>query len=553
MVSISRQQIKDAKSSNFTSRQNIDSSSRAVNNYSSEVASNFLPSAFNYLKLTTQAVVNPISTAKTTYDIGKSVLSLVPGIEGDETLARGIGQMYKDKYGGGAKIAESFKNDPVGTLADLGIFLQGAGGVARLSTKPGSKSRGYAESVGKLGKNIEPSTAKIRGKEIGIVAGAKSLGRAADFVGTDVITPIQAATTGTKQQALEIARKKGVKNKDFALGRSGKVTESQYVNAVKKSRDSFLRNATKKLTDATSAVNLGRIAVPQRSVNEIKSIVPNIKNQRIRERGDTDLSKIFFKKELLQLNRLEKRIDDFVSKQNPSASNLDNLLKNFDDDFQFVKGVDPINSRPKRIHAIINKQVTDILYNLDGLPPSYRKAMDDYSKARTRLKSIEKELSLNSTDSTIYQKLRGTLRKSDSVSEQALLDLPGGEKIFTTLAGQLTEPLFPSEYLRIAQPSGAAGILSSPFTLGGAAGGFALGGLTGAVGGGLAGLGSSTLFQSPRIVSSLQSRFGQLSRGAKNIMNDPKARAAGSLIPKLRPIEEIKQEVANPLRRRGLL
>ena len=61
--------------------------------------------------------------------------------------------MYKDKYGGGAKIAESFKNDPVGTLADLGIFLQGAGGVARLSTKPGSKSRGFAESVGKAVKN----------------------------------------------------------------------------------------------------------------------------------------------------------------------------------------------------------------------------------------------------------------------------------------------------------------------------------------------------------------------------------------------------------------
>jgi len=63
----------------------------------------------------------------------------------------------------------------------------------------------------------------------------------------------------------------------------------------------------------------------------------------------------------------------------------------------------------------------------------------------------------------------------------------------------------------------------------------------------------SALFQSPRVVSSLQSRFGAGTRKLQERLQEPKVRAAAGLIPATRPLGVIQEEVYEPLQRRGLL
>lgn len=555
MVTISREQIKNAVSPDFAQRREVSRRSGSVSGYAGELVSNIFPSALRYGGDIATAVFNPIQTAKTTYDLGKSVLSLLPGVPGDETLAREVGKFYVDRYGGLDNALATFRDDPVGAIADAALVIQGGAGVGRVATKPGTAARATAEKASELGKRLEPSTARVdlKGRTISTGGAGRKLSSLVGALGREGITPIQAATTGVKRQALDIARRVGDKDPDFAKGRKG-VKESEYVADLEEGRKLYKKQMNDELDLAKAKVDLNAISVPPSAVSKIVGVYEDTLNARFSERGTTDVKEAFSRQEEIHLRRLGKRISDFSEKRNPTANDLQNMIKGFTDDFEFIAGKKPSKARARQVHADINNKITNILYGLPGAK-SYGEAMRTWSKKKTDLSDIEKELSLDGSPSTQVNKIRASLRREDSISEEYLLGLPNGQRIFNKMAGELTKEYFPSEYLRIAQPGGIAGILQTPVgTIGGAAGGgFLLGGIGGALGGAGLGILGSALFQSPRVVSSLQSRFGAGTRKLQERLQDPRVRAAAGLIPATRPLGVIQEEVYEPLQRRGLL
>jgi len=561
MVTISREQIKNAASPDFAKRREVSRRSGSVSGYAGELASNILPSGIRYGKDIATAVFNPIDTIKTSYQLGKSVLSLLPGVPGDETLAREVGKFYVDRYGGLDKALATLRDDPVGAVADAALVLQGGAGVGRVATKPGTASRATAEKASEFFKRFEPSTARVnlKGRTISTGGAGRKIAQTLGVVGREGITPIQAATTGVKRQALDIARRIGDKDPDFREGRSGikengdPVKQSDYVAELQRGRELYKKGMNDVLNLEKAKVNLNAIPVPPNVVSRIVGVYENTLNKKFVERGTTDLNEAFSRQEGIHLKRLGKRVYDFKEKAKPTANDLQNLIKGFADDFEFIAGKKPSKARARQLHSDINNKITDILYGLPGAK-SYGEAMRTWSKRKNDLTDIERELSLNSSDASQYNAVKRSLQKENSISEEYLLALPNGQRIFNKMAGELTKDFFPSEYLRVAQPGGIAGIIPTIGLTGTAAGGgFLLGGIGGALGGATLGLASSSLFQSPKIASALQSRFGAGTRKLQERLQEPKVRAAAGLIPATRPLGVIQEEVYEPLQRRGLL
>lgn len=114
---------------------------------------------------------------------GNKIVSKIPGLSqvqgkfGDqEQTARNVGQFYKQRYGGVQNIKDTFYNDPIGMLADVGTVVTGAGGALRATGSVASKL-GSVSNASKLtqagrvatniGTKIDPLV--VAGKGLGSV------------------------------------------------------------------------------------------------------------------------------------------------------------------------------------------------------------------------------------------------------------------------------------------------------------------------------------------------------------------------------------------------
>lgn len=94
-------------------------------------------------------VLHPIDTAKSLYGLGSGIVQLaIPGEQGNEELARQVGQFYADRYGSLDKAYESFYKDPVGVAMDASTVLGiGASGAKLAGLGKTSKALGTASKV----------------------------------------------------------------------------------------------------------------------------------------------------------------------------------------------------------------------------------------------------------------------------------------------------------------------------------------------------------------------------------------------------------------------
>ena len=76
--------------------------------------SNIPSSAAQYGSDISEAVMHPIKTAKSIYELGKGAVQLViPGEQGNEELARGVGKFFAERYGTVESIKKTIANDPI--------------------------------------------------------------------------------------------------------------------------------------------------------------------------------------------------------------------------------------------------------------------------------------------------------------------------------------------------------------------------------------------------------------------------------------------------------
>ena len=570
-----------------------------VKSYFAETAMNTPGSAVRFVKNMSQLILDPVTTVQSTYDLGKSVVALIPGIEGDETLARETGKYLADRYGGFENIKDSFREDPVGMLADIVSIAYGGAGITRAATAQGSKARKAADVVEKIGEKIDP--VRRAGKAL------KATGEVASIAGRDFIGSYQSGLAFGKggQQVLSIARQRG-NSPAFQRGlrsetegkkdRTQLVTDQEFVGDLKSGVKDLETLNKEVIQRGNNAIDRRGFILTDPEVNQITKGMQDGINSSLKFAGvklDDILAGSFDKplqdmiglerarhvskmQEIIQrnLNKLDARGRIPATERTNQARVLNRKEVNVGDIEDILKQLDDIRPtskkfRAQQIHDDIRNNVAEALYAVDRLPRGYVNARRQFSKNKKVIDDIKAEFSLDAAkDSTKFNSIKRVLDGELNIPEQLLRKLRNGQDIIDKLAGFRASKLFPDEFLRVQstfQPVARGSLFGG--ILGGAGGGIS-GGLLGALGGGALGalggaglgVGYGLLTGSPRITALTQTRGGQLARQLRRggNVND----AVRSLQPAVRPLTiagptagRIQEEVYEPLqgRRQGLL
>ncbi len=135
-------------------------------------AGNVGDSAVNMVGGLANTVLHPIDTAKSIVGLGSGIIQLaIPGEQGNEKLAKAVGQFYLDRYGSVDKIKNTIYSDPVGFAMDVSTVLGlGAGatkvaGLGKLSKglSTASKITDPLSVVGNTGKLLGGGKNKLAG------------------------------------------------------------------------------------------------------------------------------------------------------------------------------------------------------------------------------------------------------------------------------------------------------------------------------------------------------------------------------------------------------
>ena len=119
-------------------------------------AQNVLKSGGRFIEDIRSALLHPIETGKSLYNVGAGVAEkFTPGVQKHEKYANAIGNFYKQRYGGVKNIGNSLYYDPVGVAGDVSaVFGAGAGllkGAAGIASK-GATATKLSSATAKIGK-----------------------------------------------------------------------------------------------------------------------------------------------------------------------------------------------------------------------------------------------------------------------------------------------------------------------------------------------------------------------------------------------------------------
>lgn len=101
-------------------------------------ARNIVPSTWNMLKGTAEAILNPIDTATALGSLAKSEYLLATGKGTPEELAaaQAFNNMYKQRYGSAEGFKQALATDPASVLADISTVFSGGAGIAKIAGAP---------------------------------------------------------------------------------------------------------------------------------------------------------------------------------------------------------------------------------------------------------------------------------------------------------------------------------------------------------------------------------------------------------------------------------
>jgi len=445
--------------------------------YVGKTASNVVPSALNMAGGIWQMVSQPVTTAKNMYELGSSIVSLVQdGEQGNEQLARDVGQFFADRYGGFENVAQTLRDDPVGFLADASIILTGG---ASLSARiPTTMAQATSKSISKVAKAIDPITPVVAGAGATIKAGGKVAGE------------ILGATTGTGSKAFTVAYLTGKSGnakqvQDFTshMRTSGGKAQETFDKAVKLA-DDIDKNAKNIYIKGKDGLNL---ATKKIDFQQITDIITKFKKSKTVE-GILDMSD----DAIAKLNRIEKIIEEF--KNTPALHNA----KGYD---MMKRKIDKFYPKDLKVGddamvvADIRKSINDVIVKN---VPEYKQVMSAYEDAMSVKTQIQDNLSLGKkkvNEQTVLNKLNQSI-KNNSASQ-----FGNKNKILNTLdtSGDLERMISGDAFSTLA-PRG----LQNTFGVGAGTG---LGLLSGIASGnpmvGLLAGGTSLLSQSPRLMGEL--------------------------------------------------
>jgi|TARA_R110000824_G_scaffold153450_1_gene325105 hypothetical protein len=333
-------------------------------------------------------ILSPIQTAKDLKALGSSVINLIrPEEQGNEQLAREVGNFFKERYGGIDNIKETFATDPMGMLSDVSIILTGG---ATLAPKA-SATANVLTKASKLTSPIE----NLAGKAIGTTASLTGEG----------VKQISGVLTGTGAGALDTAIQTGKnyktglfankvqkqKQKDFIDAIKGDISAEKIttdlekaVKDIKTSKNIDYQNSLKKLKLHEKKIN------PDTIINKINAYLDQQSTKITLADGKTTMAtgyNRFSNKTNRLVNTIKKELD--IIKNNPNlhtAEVFHNLKFKIDDMY---------SKDASGGFAKTNIEIADLIDNqLGELSNGYKSMNKAYSTAKKLEKKLITELGL---------------------------------------------------------------------------------------------------------------------------------------------------------------
>jgi|LULM01.1.fsa_nt_gb hypothetical protein len=328
-----------------------------------------------------QPIMHPIQTAKSLKDLGSSIINLfVPGEQGNEQLAKEVGNYFKERYGGLDNIKQTFATDPVALLSDVSIILSGGAMIA-------PKGSALAGTLSKASK-IEPITAAT--KAVSIPSG---------FIAKNTIAKLQGTSGDAIGAGFAAGQKGGESSAAFSRAISGtddpiKIAEdaNEAFNKMKKDKQVEFMNAKDRLKLDKTKIDVNKVQTEILDLIDTKYF-----------NSFTDLSKNSEK----ILNNI---IDEIaIWQKNPALHNakgLDMLKRKIGDMY-------PLNPKSRGEQAIVIEMQNIIKNQIINQVPKYGKVMEAYETASKLERQLMQQLSLgNKNASTTLKKLQSVLRNN---------------------------------------------------------------------------------------------------------------------------------------------
>ncbi len=396
----------------------------------------------------------PIQTAKSIGALASSVVNNIrPGEQGNEEIAKQVGQYFVDRYGSLENIKSTVNKDPVGAFADLTTVLSipftGGAGLAARTTGTGSKISKITQGAKKAVDTVDPANLAFRATGAAVSSVAK---------------PIVGMTSGVGKDVIGLAYQAGKSNdakvrQDFIKNLQGKEDVTLIVDDVQKALEGFKENKQSTFNIAKNKLNLDKRQIDLSSLtDDINKIEDSFTTLGKLELEETDVN---------LLNKIKKKVREYQTDPNlQNALGADSLKRSIDNLYPntLTKGrkADIIVTRARNaVKNLISKKVKN-----------YDKVMKKYEEATNLQNQIVKELSTgNANKSTILRKLKSVFSDAGEArfaSRGELLDTleDYNPNISTRLAGQALNPITPKGLQALIASGGVgmslAGGLSNP-------------------------------------------------------------------------------------------
>lgn len=383
-------------------------------------------SAVQFGRDVVEPFLSPVETAKSAFNLGKSVLGKAGIIDADPELANQVGQHFVNRYGSVDNAMRTFSTDPVGMASDVAGLLTGGGALAAKAAAKAPRIARAAQVVESAGRMVDPLNVATKAAKGTGAAAAGTLG----------------FTTGTGYEAVKETAKAG-----YQGGKQG---------------EAFVSEMRKKST-------------PDAVVTEAEKAVNNLREQRSREykqnmAGVTqDKTVLDFQPIRDEFNKL-KGMGQFKGKtiNEPAAAAVQKIEDIIGDwefsdpaEFHTPEGLDKLKQKiynqskgyapnsPERLVA--DQMYRSVRQVVAKQAPDYMRAMGDYEQASDLLKELERGLSLSdrATVDTTTRKLQSILRDNANtnygqrVALGRQLEQAGAETLFPRLAGQAMSAKLP--------------------------------------------------------------------------------------------------------------
>lgn len=355
------------------------------------------------------------------------IQKLIPGEQGKEKYAEGIGGFFSKRYGGYDKLRNTMITDPVGFGADVAGGLGLAGSATNIAGKllrsPYTKQ--FGTDITKLGLSAEPHRVAIKAVDKLLTPVAKGLGEAGSQLHGRFMTG--AGAEATKQAAAA--------HPDFGKALHGEIGLEEIINESQTALDKMRIEAVAeygekfdKIKRMKSYVDIN--PVKEKIVQNMHSLL-NIKFEKVRDIATGEIvNRVNYANQPLpkqQLNNVQKIVEIVNNWDDFTPKGVDYLKRQIDNFYIGNPGSRQYDKFVNSIRSSIKEQLVSSVPGYSDMTKKYVKFLDIEEEISRALSLNDKAMAdtglrkLLSTMRENFEWRKGLVQKLDEVSHGELL------------------------------------------------------------------------------------------------------------------------------------